>query len=786
MKAFLFIFLITLFSLLTSCDQLLSKPDATLLPKTTQLDYKDLQVLTVPPSALPTQEKRQSTSLRKETHVTSPTSSEGEILTPLFTSPKQTEISTVEKQSSLKTSALYAFSKEEVNETLSITPHLFNFKPYTLPKPTKPKQAAQAETVKENKPKQDIQAETAKENKSKQDIQAKIAEENKSKTNKTEQTITPETEKKKPESPPKKEIGKSKPSPKPVESELITQVTYKGCQNEQTDLWCRMRMGYKFQVEDNEAIQEAVAYFAEAQTFFDKVARRARPYLYYVVREIEAQDLPLELALVPVIESAYRTTAVSPKAAAGLWQFIPSTGEQFGLTQNEWYDARYDVVASTRAALKYLKSLHRRFKSDWFLALAAYNWGQGNISKAIEKNAAEGKPTDFWSLELPTETRQYVPRLIAVAEIIAHPQDYGISLKSIASRPYFKQVEIDHPISLEIAADLAGMSIEDFKYYNPTHLQDTTALTGSQRFTLPINYADQFKKNIAGRSTVDLIPTPVTTEETPIESSEDEMTAEETTAKTDTSNLETLAINEVETAVEKTVSVKDVFQLSADKSVAEVTHYYKVKSGDTLWHIAKRHKMKLSKLQQLNGFDGRHLKVGQNIKIGGSPQQAIKTVKAFLLPSQHPIETQQYRVQKKETLWKIAKRYKTTVPLLRALNNLQGQSLKIGTTLKIPVPLPEKEEETVVAEVAENTEAQPSEISTDKEKVTEDSAESIAEETVQESTKKKVIHTVKSGESLWLIARQYRVKIDELAEWNSLQKREALKSGQKLTVWQGG
>jgi membrane-bound lytic murein transglycosylase D len=196
--------------------------------------------------------------------------------------------------------------------------------------------------------------------------------------------------------------------------------------------------------------------------------------------------------------------------------------------------------------------------------------------------------------------------------------------------------------------------------------------------------------------------------------------------------------------------------------------------------------MKLSKLQQLNGFDGRHLKVGQKIKLGGSPQQTIKTVKAFLLPSQHPIETQQYRVQKKETLWKIAKRYKTTVPLLRALNNLQGQSLKIGTTLKIPVPLPEKEEETVVAEVAENTEAQPSEISTDKEKVTEDSAESIAEETVQESTKKKVIHTVKSGESLWLIARQYRVKIDELAEWNSLQKREALKSGQKLTVWQGG
>lgn len=779
MNLFLRTILSLILSLLAGCYEFPSKPDTTTLPKTDQLVSP--VILTVPASALPTSEEHESEtrfpiSSEKTEETRSPTSVEKTVSAPVQTFLRQPEISTARERAPLAVNSV----KTRANETS--TALLFDYKSYTPPK-----QDGQAKTDKKTgKPKinkivQPVASKFEKkkrEAKSKKEPMASKSKENKSKVSKVTQPVTPKPEEKKTEVTPKKETVTSPSEQK--KSDLITQVTYPGCQNEQTDLWCRIRLGYKFQVEDNAAIQEAIAYFAEAQTFFDKVVNRARPYLYYVVREVEAQDLPLELALLPVIESAYHTTAISQKAAAGLWQFIPSTAEQFGLTQNEWYDARYDVVASTRAALSFLKKLHKKFNGDWFLALAAYNWGQGNVTKAIEKNAAEGKPTDYWSLDLPTETRQYVPRLIAIAEIIAHPRDYGINLKSIASHPYFKQIEIDQPISLEVAADLADMTVDDFKYYNPTHLQETTAPAGFSRFTLPIDRADQFTKNIASKSATDLLPTPPAIEGQDSNSStQPPVTTENTQQETQPPTQEVTMTENI--SEKKTITVKEVFQLPADKAkaIAEITHYYQVKNGDTLWHIAKRHNLKLSTLQALNGSEGRHLKVGQKIKLGESaPSPEVKKVKAFLIPKQRPTTTQQHRVQKKETLWHLAKSYKTTVPLLRALNNLQGQSLTVGAVLEIPMP--------EVESIAENKEGQVQDVAVEEKPVIEVPIASTAEEVTEESAKKKIIHTVKSGESLWLIARYYRVAIDELAEWNSLQKHDSLQSGQKLTIWQDG
>lgn len=553
----------------------------------------------------------------------------------------------------------------------------------------------------------------------------------------------------------------------------ITTKNYQACQKDtESNLWCRLRMGYKLQIEENTAIQDAIDRFAESQGFFNKVCQRATPFLYYVVREIEQRNLPTELALLPFIESAYYTAALSPKAAAGVWQFIPSTGTQFGLTQDEWYDARYDIVASTRAALSYLQRLHRKFQNDWFLALAAYNWGEGNISKAIEKNRGAGKPTDFWSLDMPTETRQYVPNLIAIAEIIANPQDYGINLRFIANSPYFKQIEIDHPISLEIAADLAGLSVDDFKRFNPTYLQEMTAPTGSHRFTLPIENANKFKQQIAERSAMDLVPAPVVAE-----------------------NAIPVGINligemnaisqffEINNRNEK-VSVTDVFQLTPDHPV-EIPIYHRVKKGETLWHIAKRYNTTLSKLRELNGSDGRFIKAGQQVKVGGALPEKPKELKVFLVAA--PVfsgKTQPHQVQKKENLWRVAKRYKTTVPLLRAVNDFDGQSLNVGDKLEIPLP----EEATPIGEdtlLAEKTAGNTFE---DQMKQLLGVSKSVPNttETREEPLKKKVIHTVKAGESLWLIARYYQVSIDELAQWNSLKAQDSLQSGQKLTIWRDG
>jgi len=271
---------------------------------------------------------------------------------------------------------------------------------------------------------------------------------------------------------------------------------YEQLPSQYDNLWQRLRAGYQLQVQDNAEITRTVGYFSRKPRYFENISQRARPYLYHIVQELERRKMPLELALLPAIESSFQPTALSPKKAAGVWQFIPSTGRNYGLRQNRFYDGRRDVLASTRAALDYLEKLHEMFDGDWLLAVAAYNCGEGAVERSIRKNQARDKPTDFWSLDLPRETRQYVPNLIAVSKIVAEPEKHEAKLSYISNRPYLQNVNVGTQINLNLAARLAGLSTHEFNRLNPGYRLGVTDPDGPHLLTLPIDKVDDFKQKL--------------------------------------------------------------------------------------------------------------------------------------------------------------------------------------------------------------------------------------------------------------------------------------------------
>jgi soluble lytic murein transglycosylase-like protein len=243
---------------------------------------------------------------------------------------------------------------------------------------------------------------------------------------------------------------------------------------------------------DERFIDEYVKYPASLR----KIARNATPYLYHIVEEVEKRGMPLEIALLPAIESLYQPIARSHKSAVGIWQFMSATGGEYGLVQNSWYDGRRDIIKSTTAALDYLQKLHQSFDDDWLLALAAYNTGPGNVRKAIKRNRRQGKSTDFWSLKLPRETREYVPKLLGLSDIIANYQFYGLELQAIANQPYFERVNVGRQIDLYLAARLAGLSLSAFKHLNPGYKRKETSPTGPHYIVLPVEKVQLFKQRL--------------------------------------------------------------------------------------------------------------------------------------------------------------------------------------------------------------------------------------------------------------------------------------------------
>ena len=271
-------------------------------------------------------------------------------------------------------------------------------------------------------------------------------------------------------------------------------------------------------------VNKHVVWYTQHRDYLLQVSERARPYLYHIVESLSEHKLPYELALLPIVESAYQVTALSPKSAAGLWQFIPSTGHDFNLHQSEQYDARLDITASTQAAMRYMSFLNQHFKGDWLLALAAYNCGLGAVDNAISRNIAEGLNTDYWSLRLPEETQEYVPRLLALSSIFANPDAHGLKLAQVRNEPYFVKVKIDRKHDIDYLAEkdfkevaqLANLSYEQFSRLNPGYLHSKLAVDGPFTLLMPAANADQLHQQLASIAQFMNKPPAITTSNAPL------------------------------------------------------------------------------------------------------------------------------------------------------------------------------------------------------------------------------------------------------------------------------
>ena len=259
----------------------------------------------------------------------------------------------------------------------------------------------------------------------------------------------------------------------------------------QTDLWARVRLGMAMAELDNDLVRKWEQWYAGKPDYVARMTERGGRYLYHTVEEVSKRGMPTELALLPFIESAYNPQAMSTAKASGMWQFVPATGRDFSLKQNIFRDDRRDVLASTRAALDYLQKLHTMF-GDWQLALAAYNWGQGNVQRAIVRNQQAGLATDYASLKMPDETRNYLPKLQAVKNIVLRPEAFALNLPPLGNHPYFVSVAIDRDIDLDLAARLAGLPLDEFKQLNPQMNKPVILAAGTPQVLLPFEAAAQF------------------------------------------------------------------------------------------------------------------------------------------------------------------------------------------------------------------------------------------------------------------------------------------------------
>ena len=457
------------------------------------------------------------------------------------------------------------------------------------------------------------------------------------------------------------------------------------------DLFDRMRAGFAFDEVQEPAIDVQLSWFEHNPEYLERVFQRGQRYLYHIITEVEARGMPLEFALLPVVESAYEPFAYSRSRAAGLWQFIPDTGSRFGLKRDWWYDGRRDVVESTRAALDYLQALHDQFNGDWLLAIAAYNVGENSVQRELDFNRANGKPADFWHLRLPAETRAYVPKLLALKRLMAEPERYGLEFAVIPNEPYFAVIDTDSQIDLKIAAQLAGTSYDELVALNPGYNRWATDPDGPQRMLVPIDNADAF----------------------------------DTALKT----------------------------LGPDDRVRFASH--EVARKDTLAGIAKQFGTTVAVLTKINDIKGGKVTPGETLKI---PQISGQLTDKVLLAAARVDRPETdlggrrqrqivYRVRAGETLSSIARRHGMPVSTLARLNNMgAGDSLVKGQRLVIKASARRFRDEGVVSG-------------------------------------RRLLYTVRSGDTVYSISHQFQVTVTQLKSWNGLNEHHQIKAGQRLVMY---
>jgi len=379
--------------------------------------------------------------------------------------------------------------------------------------------------------------------------------------------------------------------------------------------------------EDNPRIKAQRDWYAKHQSYIDRVTRRAEPYLYYIIEESIKRGLPSELALLPVVESAYDPFAYSHGRAAGIWQFIPGTGRAFGLNQTWWYEGRRDIVAATNAAMDYLESLNRQFDGDWMLALASYNSGAGTVRNAIRRNKSKGKPTDFWSLDLPRETRAYVPKLIAISQLFAEPEKYGLTLIDYPYQPFFEAIDIGGQLDLAMAAGMAGITMEELYRLNPAFNRWATDPAGPHRLLVPVGNADAMRAELN--------------------------------------------------------------KLPPEKRVAWAR--YTIQSGDSILSISKKHNITPQLLKQVNHLKSNTIRAGKTLLIPQSSEPldhySLSADQRLEAKQNRLVEGKQktlHKVKPGETFWSISRQYNIHHRTLAKWNGMAPtDTLSTGKTLVI-------------------------------------------------------------------------------------------------------
>lgn len=478
---------------------------------------------------------------------------------------------------------------------------------------------------------------------------------------------------------------------------------------ESDDIFQRMRNGFSMPDISSDLVLYHQQLYMNRPEGLRRMAERSSLYLFYIVEEIEKRGMPMELALLPMVESAYNPMAYSRAKASGLWQFIPSTGKRYKLDQNWWKDERRDILASTTAALDYLQSIYD-MHGDWHLALASYNWGEGAVGRAVNKNAVLGLPTDYLSLNMPGETRNYVPKLQALKNIFSNPALLiELGIPRIPNRPYFGTVTKTANIDVKVAARLADMPVQEFVALNPAH--NRPVIKSETPMVIPANKLETFISNLE---------------------------AHEESKK----------------------------PLSSWQS-------YTVRPGDKLEKIAPRFGMTVANLREVNGITG-HIKVGPGYTLlvaghdGGEPLNMAALPDQPRFPQADPVSpgassaasVRTHTVRKGETLPVIAKRFGTSVADLKRINHLRSDRIAAGTRLVVG-----SANKTVA-----KSEAKPGKAG--------DSSKKVAG---TQKPPKTIQYTIRRGDTLFSIARHFKVAKDDLVRWNRISP-NALTPGKSLTI----
>jgi len=532
---------------------------------------------------------------------------------------------------------------------------------------------------------------------------------------------------------------------------------------EYSDVWARIRAGRKFPIDSRARILNQIDWYQRNQKYIDRMSDRAALYLPYIVREVEKRGMPAELALLPIVESAFQPFAYSRAGASGIWQFIRSTGRRYGLRHSWWYDGRRDIVAATRAALDYLEALHAEFNGDWLLAIAAYNSGEGNVQRALRRNRRLHRPLDFWSLRLPRETQSYVPRLLGVAQIVAQPERYGLRLKPIPDRVAFAQVPIDSQIDLGLAARIADIPLDDIYRLNPGFNRFATDPEGPRRLLLPRTAAQGFAKRLAKVP----VERRVSWRRHVVKSGETlggiarryrtSIAALRTSNRLHGARIVSGATLLIPVAKRATrmprlsAQMRTVLARSTARSLP--SKIYVVRRGDSLWRIARRNRMSVASLALLNGLSTtRVLRPRQRLRLSSAVPAVTKRKSAT---TRKRSRARSYVVRSGDSLWTIARGHGITVASLARWNSIgRSELLRPGRQLQIA------------------PRARPVALLT-------------TGSTLGTATTRQIAYTVRHGDSLWLISRRFRVSVAMLRQWNRLRPGQLLQPGQKLQLYVG-